>query len=50
MAYFIGIDVGTQGSRAVAIDEGGAVKAVGTGDHTLLSPRPGWSEQEPAEW
>ena len=50
MAYFVGIDVGTQGSRAVAIDEGGAVKAVGTGDHTLLSPRPGWSEQEPAEW
>ena len=50
MAYFIGIDVGTQGSRAVVIDENGSLVAAGNGSHTLQSPRPGWSEQSPEEW
>ncbi len=50
MAYFIGIDVGTQGSRAVVIDEDGSLVASGNGPHTMQSPRPGWSEQDPEEW
>ena len=50
MAYFMGIDVGTQGSRAAVIDEGGSLVASGNGPHTLQSPRPGWSEQDPEEW
>ena len=50
MAYFIGIDVGTQGSRVVAIDESGAVVIAGNGEHTMQAPRPGWSEQDPNEW
>jgi xylulokinase len=50
MVYFMGIDVGTQGSRAAVIDEGGSPVASGNGPHTLQSPRPGWSEQDPEEW
>ena len=50
MAYFMGIDVGAQGSRAVVIDANGALVASGNGPHTLQSPRPGWSEQNPEEW
>jgi xylulokinase len=50
MAYYIGIDVGTQGSRVVAIDETGTLVATGDGAHTMQTPRPGWSEQDPNEW
>ncbi len=46
MAYFMGIDVGTQGSRAAVIDEDGSLVASGNGPHTLQSPLPGWSEQD----
>ncbi len=50
MAYFMGIDVGTQGSRAAVIDEDGSLVASGNGPHTLQSLRPGWSERDPEEW
>jgi xylulokinase len=46
----IGVDVGTTGSRAVAVDEGGAVVAARTAEYPLLTPRPQWTEQDPAEW
>ncbi|MDI1243207.1 MAG: xylulokinase [bacterium] len=48
---FLGVDVGTGGSRAVAIDEGGAIIAQATVDHApFASPHPGWSEQSPEDW
>ena len=50
MALFLGIDTSTTGTKALLIDEGGAVVAVGRGAHTLQTPRPLWSEQDPAEW
>ena len=50
ITYFVGIDVGTQGSRALAIDESGSVVASGTAPHEILTPRPSWVEQRPEEW
>jgi xylulokinase len=46
----IGVDVGTTGSRAVAVDETGAVRAAHTAEYPLLTPKPRWTEQDPAEW
>lgn len=50
MTVAIGVDVGTTGARAVAVDEDGAVVAAQTSEYPLLTPRPQWTEQEPAEW
>jgi xylulokinase len=46
----IGVDVGTTGSRAVAVDERGKVIVARTAEYPLLTPRPRWTEQDPAEW
>jgi xylulokinase len=48
---FLGIDVGTGGSRAVVIDEAGRVVASATIEHAQFeSPHTGWAEQDPADW
>jgi xylulokinase len=48
--YFLGIDVSTTGSKALLVDESGAVVATAASPHTLQTPRPLWSEQDPREW
>lgn len=49
--YFLGIDIGTGGSRAVIIDENGKVLASATEDHiAFASPQIGWAEQDPRDW
>jgi xylulokinase len=49
--YVFGIDVGTGGTRAVIIDEGGHVVASATEEHTpFASPQIGWAEQNPEDW
>lgn len=50
MAYYLGIDVGTSGTKALIMDARGGVLATATGDHTVQSPRPGYSEQDPEQW
>jgi len=50
LAVAIGVDVGTTGARAVAVDEGGSVVAARTSEYPLLTPRPRWTEQEPQDW
>lgn len=51
MAYLLGIDVGTGGTRALAIDEQGRIAASATSDHVrFASPRTGWAEQDPRDW
>lgn len=49
-SYFLGIDTSTTGSKALLIDETGIVAGAASSPHTLQSPRPLWSEQDPAEW
>lgn len=47
----LGIDVGTGGSRALVVDEGGAVVASATVEHApFASPRTGWAEQDARDW
>ena len=48
--YFLGIDTSTTSSKALLIDEKGEVIAVASNPHTLQTPKPLWSEQDPREW
>ncbi len=50
MAYFLGIDVSTTSSKALIIDKTGKLVAVASSPHTLQTPKPLWSEQDPKEW
>ncbi len=50
MAHVLGIDVSTTATKAVLIDEAGAVLGVGTAEYNFESPRPLWSEQDPRLW
>jgi xylulokinase len=50
MAYFLGIDTSTTSSKALIIDDTGKVIAVASSPHTLQTPKPLWSEQNPHEW
>jgi xylulokinase len=50
MATLIGVDVGTSGTRALAVTTDGELVAEATRPHELLTPRPGWTEQDPQQW
>lgn len=50
MQILVGLDVGTTGARAVAIDESGRVVTSASSEYPLLMPRPGWTEQDPLDW
>jgi xylulokinase len=49
-SYFLGVDTSTTSSKVLEIDEAGAAVAVASSPHTLQTPRPLWSEQNPLEW
>ncbi len=50
MGYLIGADVGTSGTKTLICDEAGKVLASSTVEYPCYTPRPLWSEQEPADW
>ncbi len=46
MTQILAIDQGTTNSKAVLVDVGGAVRAVGSAPVQIAHPRPGWVEQD----
>ncbi|MFO0956180.1 MAG: xylulokinase [Isosphaeraceae bacterium] len=50
MGITLGIDVGTSGTKTLAIDESGRVLASASAEYPCDHPRPGWSEQSPESW
>jgi xylulokinase len=46
MDYLLGVDLGTQGSKAVLCDVSGHVIAYAYHEHAISSPKPGWAEQD----
>jgi xylulokinase len=50
VSLYLGIDVSTTATKALLIDEQGRPMAVASSPHTLQTPRPLWSEQDPHEW
>lgn len=47
MPLFLGLDAGTSGTKALLIDETGAVRATVTEEYPLSTPHPQWAEQHP---
>jgi xylulokinase len=50
MTACIGIDIGTSGTKALAIDPQGQILAAGSASYPCHHPRPLWSEQDPDDW
>ena len=50
MSVYLGIDVGTSGTKTLAMREDGKILASATKEYPLASPKPGWSEQNPEDW
>src|SRR3989304_312003 len=46
--FLLGIDVSTTATKALLIDEQGAVVAVAAAEYPFETPQPLWSEQDPA--
>lgn len=50
MKLFLGIDISTTGAKALVMNQEGEVVSSATTPLSLSTPRPLWSEQEPADW
>ncbi|MFL5675254.1 MAG: xylulokinase [Chloroflexota bacterium] len=50
MGLVLGIDVSTTATKAILVDESGAVRGVGVAEYGFDAPQPLWSEQDPALW
>ena len=49
--WFLGMDVGTGGTRAVVIDAEGKVMGTASCDHApFRAEHSGWAEQDPEDW
>src|SRR5436190_22283454 len=49
--YWMGIDIGTGGTRALLVDGAGKVRATHTAPHeNMRMERPLWAEQRPEDW
>ena len=42
MAVFLGIDIGTSGTKTLAVREDGTILGSATVEYPLYSPKPGW--------
>jgi xylulokinase len=50
MSIYLGIDVGTSGTKTLAINERGRILAQAMASYTCYHPKPLWSEQDPDDW
>ncbi|MEX1224588.1 MAG: xylulokinase [Pirellulales bacterium] len=50
MGVFLGIDIGTSGTKTLAIDESGAILSSAMAEYPIYHPKPLWSEQDPEDW
>ena len=50
MSHVLGIDISTTATKAVLVNEAGALVGIGAAEYGFDSPRPLWTEQEPALW
>src|SRR5713101_9634793 len=49
-SYVLGIDVGTTALKAIALERDRGIVAQVERAHELLSPHPGWAEEDPERW
>lgn len=50
MSYFLGVDIGTSGTKTILIDERGRILSEASAKYKLFHPKPLWSEQNPDDW
>lgn len=50
MSVFLGIDIGTSGTKALAVDERGRILGSALNTYPCYVPKPLWSEQDPEDW
>lgn len=50
MSIVLGLDVGTSGTKAIAMNAEGKLLASALVEYPLYSPKPNWAEQDPADW
>jgi xylulokinase len=50
VAHVVGIDASTTATKAVLVEESGAVAGIGVAEYGYDVPRPGWTEQDPGLW
>ncbi|HHX71878.1 MAG TPA: xylulokinase [Clostridiales bacterium] len=50
MAYLLGIDIGTSGTKTVLFDTSGRPVCDALAEYPLYQPYPGWAEQNPDDW
>jgi len=50
MAFLIGIDIGTSGTKTVIFDETGKTVSQATIEYPMAQPNNGWAEQAPEDW
>lgn len=50
MAFLLGIDIGTSGTKTVLFDEEGITIASALSEYPLYQPNIGWAEQDPEDW
>lgn len=50
MSIFLGVDIGTSGTKTIAIDPTGSVLAQAQATYSCHHPKPLWSEQDPEDW
>jgi xylulokinase len=48
--YYLGLDIGTSGTKALLITAEGKPVATATAEYPLSTPRPQWAEQDPIDW
>jgi len=47
---FLGIDIGTSGTKTLAVNAKGKILASDTQEYPCYAPKPLWSEQDPEDW
>ncbi len=50
MSVYLGIDVGTSGTKTLAVNAKGKILAQATATYPCHHPKPLWSEQDPDDW
>ncbi len=50
MGHFLGVDIGTSGTKTLVINEAGDILAEASQSYPLHIPKPLWTEQDPEDW
>jgi xylulokinase len=50
MGLYIGVDIGTSGTKGILMNEAGVILAESAAEYPVLMPKPLWTEQNPEDW